>query len=172
MNKPVRKHFVEFLSPGTFSSESDYREIPEWDPKLAAEMSKNIVQRYGARPYGFVFSTVLTVDPIPDGEGGTLKVEPKTVKESGTHFLGGKILRYEQVPDDDEHRILRSNMRLNGWPLVVNNTNSFRSTHPFKPDDVLLDYEGNIIVRGTTNEIKEYREHKIAEWESEWAKSR
>ncbi len=126
----MRKHQVTFYSPGTFVSESSTLNIDSWDTVKAVEMSEKITARYNARPYGFVFSTLIVADDIPDGEGGTLKVEPKEVERSGIHFLGGRLETYSDVVtrNDDKESILRSNMRNNeSWVICIND-NSLLTT--------------------------------------------
>lgn len=138
MTQPIRKHFVEFLSPGTFVAESTTRPIDSWDVAEACRMAEDIVERHGARPYGFRFLTKLVADPVPDGEGGTLRVEPKEVATSGIHYLNGTILTLADIPDDSEHAILRSNMRGNGWDRIVETRNGYRWTQPFTDKDRIV----------------------------------
>jgi hypothetical protein len=87
-------------------------------------------------------------DPVPDGEGGTMNVQPKEVERSGTHFIEGFILRYADVPDDKEHRILRDNMRCNRMPLCVETFNGYKHTAEFKEDDCIVDDKGRVVLRG------------------------
>ena len=146
----MRRHRVTFYSPGTFVSELSELPIDSWDTKTAVEMSKSIIERYNARPFAFVFSTVVTVDPVPDGEGGTLDVLPREVERSGYYFLGGRIESYSDVlaRNDPKESILRSNMRGNGMWFVVVNDNSFRSTMPFDKKDCVVDANGVVVERG------------------------
>ena len=53
----MQKHYVTFISPGTFVSESTTKEVDSWDVKTAFEMSKTISERYNATPYAFSFFT-------------------------------------------------------------------------------------------------------------------
>jgi hypothetical protein len=147
---PRRLHYVTFYSPGTFFPETTTKRIGSWDIKEAIRLSKDVVERYSAKPYGFRFSTSIVSSPVPDGEGGFLKVDPKEIATSPFYFLGGRIRTYEQVMADNlpGESILRDNIRFNKWNMVVENTNSFRSTHPFVKGDVLLDYDGSIIAIG------------------------
>lgn len=93
----MRKHYVTFLSPGTFFSEQTSQPITEWDPRLAVGMAETVVERHGAKPYAFYFTTRLAGDPVPDGEGGHLEVQEKDVARSGNYFLGGRVLSYDDV---------------------------------------------------------------------------
>lgn len=160
-----RQHFVKFYSPGTLISETTSKPIESWDTKLAAAMATEISERHGARPYGFQFGTKLVADPVPDGEGGVLDVTPKVVETSGTHFITGELLFYHEVSPSKS--TLRGNMRCNGWPICVQNTNSYRSTLPFEQGDCIVDREGVVIRRGADADLVAYCERMAAEWKAE-----
>lgn len=153
----TRRHFVTFFSPGTFVSEDRRQPIVSWDPKLAVEMAERIVERYGAKPYGFRFETDIEGE-MPDGEGGTLKAS-KRASTSHFHYLGGKLETYDEVLErnDPKEEILRSNMRCNGDWIVCVNTNGFRTTMPFDADNVIVDAKGDIVDRGNDPEHVAYR---------------
>lgn len=161
----MRKYKVEFLSPGTFVSESSSQDICSCDTAKAVEMSKSITERHGAKPFGFRFQTLLVHDDVPDGEGGLLKVESKVVNTSGIHFLGGIVESYDEVVarNDEKEEILRSNMQGNGYWFICTNTNSFKSTLPFAENDVIVNGEGVITERGNSPARMEYRAVKDAE---------
>lgn len=53
----MEKHFVTFLSPGTFMAEDRTMPIPSWDVKLAQQMAESVKERYEAIPYAFYFTT-------------------------------------------------------------------------------------------------------------------
>jgi hypothetical protein len=94
-------------------------------------MSKNITERYDAKPYGFYFTT---------RERGENDFDSKQTERSCMYFLDGKILSLAEVesrknPDD---RILISNMRGNGYNRVIENTNSWKAVLPFTDKDTLL----------------------------------
>jgi hypothetical protein len=159
----MRKHFVEFLSPGSFVDESTSKEISSWDPVLATKMANRISERYGAKPYGFVFSTSIVSKDIPDGEGGALEVKPKVVEKSGVYFLGGWLETLDQVEarNDPEEEILRSNMKGNGIFVICFNTNSYKSCHEFGVKDCLLDSKGNVVEKGDYARWTEYRKTRL-----------
>ena len=126
----TEKHFVTFLSPGTFVSETTTKEIDSWSVDLAMRMARDIKERHGATPYGFRFETKAS-----DGW------EPRTVKSSGIYYLGGTLLTIDDVPDTDENKTLRWNMKNNDIETVIENTNSWKVTMPFnKSKDVLLEW--------------------------------
>lgn len=130
----MQKHFVEFLSPGTFCAESTVLEIESWDVEKACGMARDIVERHGSRPYGFRFLTK---------SRGTDDLDSKQTASSGTYYLGGKIETLDEIrarnnPDDN---ILIGNMVSNRWDRVIVNTNSWKWTQPLRDDDVVLDFE-------------------------------
>lgn len=169
MSYAKRKHYVTFMSPGTFFSESSSKEISEWNPAEAVKLGQGISERYGAKPYGFYFETFITRDPVDDGEGGTLEIKPKSVASSGVYYLSGKLETYDQVVDRDDPKeeILRSNMRMNRYAMLVTNTNSFRSTMPFNEKDFVVDPQnGKILERGDDPKYMAYRKTAKARFDA------
>ena len=162
----MRKLYVRFESPGTYYAEITQKPIDARDVDLAVRMSRDVVERYSAKPYGFRFVEYMEHEPIDDGEGGTLQVQPRKVGSSGFYHLGGRILRFDDIPDTKENAILRDNMRSNRIPLVVENCNSWRSTHPFEPEDTFLPTDGGEIRLGNEQELEDYRKKKCEEWQS------
>lgn len=170
-----RQHFVEFFSPGTFYSETTARPVETRNVLNACQMAGEITERHGAKPYGFRFFTSIVADPIDDGEGGKLNVQPRQVDKSGMYFLGGDVLSYDDIVarNDQRDRILRSNMKYNRLWYMVENRNSYLSTHEFGEADVVVDpATGNVIERGDTKERRKYRKAKSAERDAELAKFR
>lgn len=165
----MRKHQVTFYSPGTLFSESSTHDIDSWDTVKAVELSETILARYNARPYGFVFETIIVADDVPDGEEGTLKVQSKLVEKSGVHFLGGKLETYSDVVDrnDPNEEILRSNMRNNESWIVCINTNSYRSTIPFEEKDCIVNARGWVVQRGDDPKFVSYRAEQLAKRKAE-----
>lgn len=127
----IRQHFVPFYSPGTFIAETAIREIDSWDTGIACATASTIVERHGATPYGFRFST----------RGRSAEdLDSKEIDHSGFYFLGGEVktlamLIAENNPDD---HILIDNMRSNGWNVVVVNTNSWKWTQLLEENDTVL----------------------------------
>lgn len=153
----MRKNYVTFFSPGTLFSEQSSVPIESWSIPTAVEMANGILERHGAKAYGFEFKTMLEAEPVDDGEGGLLKVEPKLIVKSGLYWLGGTLLRYDQIPDTSENNILLNNMRCNNYPYIVENNNSWRYRMYFSEDACIVDADGSIRVRGNDPELMEYR---------------
>ena len=94
-----------------------------------------------------------------------MSVQPKVVERRGRFYLGGKLLRYEEA---EEGSILASNMRCNGYPLCIENANSYRSTHYFEERDAIVDPEtGTVLRRGDDGDLVAYRAAKCAQWDAE-----
>ena len=129
----MQAHFVTFYSPGTFVHEETTKSIESWDVKVASTMAREISERYGAKPFGFRFTT------RSRSEGD---LDSKVKNTSPMHYLGGKIETLAEVkaratPDD---RILVSNMEGNGYERIITNINSWKVTMPLRVDDVVLDW--------------------------------
>lgn len=118
------KHYVEYLYPGIFVSETSVSEISERDV-AKIELSDNC--------FGFRFfdRTVTIVD------GEILTGERKNV--SGWHYQGEKMT-LEQVKatygNDGKHDILISNMENNGYVSVVKT--KFGQFMPLNDDDTVI----------------------------------
>jgi hypothetical protein len=162
----IEKHFVEFTSPGTFFHEETPTPIDAWDVGSAVAMAKGIKERLGAAPCGFQFVTRLCHEPIADGKGGTLKVESRELRRSGTHFITGRVITFEDAHAGGEPmRILRDNMRINDWPLCIENTNTWPWKNRYEPGDCIVDWDGRVIDRGDSPERMAYREATLAKFE-------
>lgn len=130
----MKQHFVNFLSPGTFVSEQTSKPIESWDVNAAQDMARGIIERHGATPYGFFFTT---------RERGPDDLDSKQTARSATYYLGGTVETAEQVfaRNDPKEAILRSNIRSNGYDRIITNTNSWKFTAGLRPDDVVLDWK-------------------------------
>ena len=84
----MKKHFVKFYSAGTFVAEESVKQVDSWDVDKAVAMSKDITERYGAKPYGFRFIT----------RGRTDKdLDSKIVAESGMYFINGVVETLDEI---------------------------------------------------------------------------
>lgn len=130
----MERHFVTFYSPGTFVAETSEHPVESWDTDVAVKIAFDVVERYGARPYGFKFSTRTR---------GDADLDSKVSKTSGTYYLGGKVETIDEVRARNypSERILLSNMERNGYNRIIVNTNSWKWTQPLRKDDVVLDVE-------------------------------
>ena len=128
----IEQHFVTFVSPGSFVPETSTKPVQSWDVDHATEMAKSILERHGATPYSFHFTTRTN-----DGE-----LDSKETARSCNYFLGGVVLTLQDIKDrnDPKDEILISNMQNNGYERVVQNDNSWRATLPLRDDDVVLEF--------------------------------
>lgn len=116
------KHFVEFLLPGSFFSESTIQEIATWN----VDEAKNIANGFKLKPFGFRFITKKLV--------GTGWDQQQVVdKQSGIYYIGGTVNSYHDVVKRNlpTEEILRSNMQCNNWSYVINTI--YKNTYPFDP---------------------------------------
>lgn len=129
----MKKHFVTFLSPGTFVAETSEVSIDSWDVDKAKEMAKDIIERYNARPYGFLFTT---------RGRGPADLDSKETARSHIYFLGGKVETLAEVKAraTSNDSILLSNMECNGYDRIITNCNSWKATLPLGKDDVVLEW--------------------------------
>lgn len=130
----MERHFVRFLSPGSFFAEETVKPIDSWDVDKAIGLSKEIRERYGATPYGFQFLTKAR---------GEEDIDSKVVKSSGVYYINGVVETLEEIKarHDPNNRILVSNMECNGWDKVVTTFSPYRWTQPFNPDDAVVTVE-------------------------------
>ena len=140
----VQQHFITFFSPGTFVAERTTKELDEWNTTTAVEMSKDIVERHGARPYAFQFITRGRSDADLDS---------KIIDKSGLYYLGGTVSTFEEVTTQEKGSILHHNMKLNEWRRVINTSHGW--TLPFRDEDVVLPIEKSIM------KAQKYSGHEI-----------
>jgi hypothetical protein len=138
----VKKHFVIFCSPGSFTSETSEYEVESWDVRVAIEKSKGITERWNAKPYGFYFVT----------RGRTeTELNSKIIATSNMYYLGGTVETYDEVcaRNDPKEEILRSNMQCNNWDKILVNTNSYKFTTYLKKGDIVLNIVNGALVSKT-----------------------
>lgn len=130
----IVRHFVRFLSPGTFCSEERMLPIADWDVATAVAMSADIVERNGARPFGFQFVT--------RGRRAD-ELDSREIDKSGIYYLGGQRVTREEIEARNlpGEETLRWNIRANNIAAVVVNSNSYTFTAPLDDNDVILDME-------------------------------
>lgn len=136
----MEKHFVTFYSPGTFVAETSEKPIESWNVDIAMEMAREIIERYDATPYAFIFTTRAR---------GPADLDSKIVKRSGRYFLGGTVRTLKEVQRDnlpDEHILLR-NMECNGYKRVITNKNSWEWKQPLEEGDCVLNFEAKKKIR-------------------------
>ena len=161
------QHYVVFLSPGTFVDETSESKIDAEDPKLALGMSKRIVERYGARPYGFFFKTKLAPVTIE----GHKFVPVETQEKSGVYYIEGQLDTYDQVAarGATRERTLLGNMRNRDWGIVCRTKVGYSHCGIFNKEDFVIDGEGEITERGDDPKHVSYRQEINARVEKERA---
>lgn len=127
----MKKHFVTFYSPGTFLAETTEKPIRSWSIPTAKKMAAQVVERYGAVPYGFRFSTRTR---------GKDDLDSKVTERSPFYFINCKIETLEEIEQraDPKESTLLANMKCNGWDRVATTTKGWRWTQPVDDTDVVL----------------------------------
>jgi len=128
----MQKHFVTFYSPGTFVAETSIKEIESWDVQAAQRMADSISERYGAKPYGFRFST---------RSRGPDDLDSSTTATSPMYYLPHckvETLAEVEARNDPKERILLSNMRGNGYDRIIVTTEGWKCAQPLLANDVVL----------------------------------
>lgn len=128
----MQKHFVTFYSPGTFVAETSIKEIESWDVQAAQRMADSISERYGAKPYGFRFST---------RSRGPDDLDSSTTATSPMYYLPHckvETLAEVEARNDPKERILLSNMRGNGYDRIIVTTEGWKCVQPLLANDVVL----------------------------------
>lgn len=129
----MKRHFITFLSPGTFVAESTTKPIDSWSVEKAVKMAKSIKERYNATPYGFYFTTRSRKKD---------ELDSSVEKTSPTYYL--PHCRVETIEDvrernDPKERILLSNMECNHYDRIVRTTKGWLWTQPLNEEDVVLE---------------------------------
>lgn len=142
-------HHVLFLFQGSMYIEERAIPVPVWDLRLALDLTQEAEARVGARPYGFRFST---------------RVQGSRVDESGVVFVGGRVRRYEEVPNAlaGRNRVLRQNMSANDHPVVCETL--IKWPLPFNEEDYLIDFDTRAVVHGSDPELVAYRAEERGRW--------
>jgi len=139
------KKTITYYSPGTFVSETTFREINGKNIEdiivKATIESKNIIQRYNATPYSFRIEGISINYYLPHN-----KVE---------------LLSDIKNRKDPNDRILISNMENNDINAVMVSTVGWKSTQPFHEKDCLVNESGEIILKGFEADIRIIRERKL-----------
>ena len=148
---------VTFYSPGTFFSESNSAKFESLDFLEICKKAKEIKQRYGASPYGFIWEKIEELVNVPKVEGFEIKATPKVLdKSKGTVFITGTVI-YSKDLNDREDSILRSNLESNNDGVGVINTNSYKFHSGFGEDDSIIDWDGKLILAGNDPDLVKYR---------------
>ena len=127
----ITRHFVTFLSRGSFVPEATSMSIPTWDTDIAQDMAAGIVERYNTQPpFCFYFTT--------RGRGKN-DLDSRIIRESSRYFINCQVRTLEEVRADPDSQILAANMASNEWDKVAATRKGLRWADPVLPDDVVLE---------------------------------
>lgn len=86
------------------------------------------------RDYGFVFTTRSRDDDDLDS---------RVTSRSPTYFINCRVETFEEIVarNFSDERILRKNMRANGWDRLAITKSGWPTAVPIKTDDIVLDFD-------------------------------
>jgi nicotinic acid phosphoribosyltransferase len=93
-------------------------------------------------------NAVLELYPEAMAEYVFINRNTKDYKFNQKFLITGKVLTLEDIPDTKDNTIMRSNMKCNGIKAVIQNDNSWIFHGEFGEDDVLVDWNGDILAKG------------------------
>jgi hypothetical protein len=126
----MKQHYVTFYSPGTMVAEQTTKVIKGWDVDSAVKMMPEIEERYGAKPYGFRFTTK---------KRGWRDMHPVEIDRSGMYYVNCRVQTLEDVEaEHGKSATLARNMRTNGWESVVTTEKGWAWSQPLHENDVVL----------------------------------
>lgn len=127
----MKKNYVTFYSPGTMVAETTRREIASWNVAKVLKILPDIEERYGAKPYGFRFTTM---------KRGLRDFAPRETAQSNMYYVNCRVETLEEIEkrDDPKESILRQNMQTNGWDKMVTTTSGWKWSHPLHEGDIVL----------------------------------
>lgn len=136
----MEAHFVTFYSPGTLVAEQTTRPIESWDVEAAKALAQTMLERHGATPFAFQFTT---------RSRGDQDLDSTVTACSPLYYLGGKVETLADVKAraTEKDRILIANMEGNGYARIITNNNSWSWTAALRPDDVVLEWPSHGGVR-------------------------
>lgn len=105
----IRKHFVQFLYPGTFFSEDSSKEVADRDPA-------KVEVPQGA----FCFSFYDQIVGVAIEGGKEIPVSSGALDRSPKYYYGGKVYTVEKLKEEfPNERILISNVEGNGYKRAI-----------------------------------------------------
>jgi len=126
----MKKRYVTFFSPGTFTAEQTTQCVASWDVKHALKILPDIVERHGATPYCFQFYTM---------KRGLRDMTPHEIDRSPRYFIDCKVQTLEDVEaEGPASATLAQNMRTNNWDRIATTTKGYKWSQPMKENDVVL----------------------------------
>ena len=126
----ITQHFVTFLSPGSFVREEKTMPIAAWDTDTAQDLAADVVERHGARPFCFYFTT----------RGRSQDdLDSSILKKSSRYFINCHVQTLEEVQADPASRILAANMESANWTRVATTRSGFIWTDRMLQGDAVLE---------------------------------
>lgn len=122
-------NFVTFVSVGAIIDEKTVKPIKYRNVTEAKEMASEIVERHGARPFGFYFITT-------NGE----KPGSKEYKEdrSGMYYIGGVVKKIEELDQTRYRDIISALSDLDVNRCIFVKSGKYEVVKPFMDHDCVI----------------------------------
>lgn len=164
--KTKKYYLVTYYSPGSFVSETSSARFKNFNLASFVKRAKSISERHGSKPYGFTVEEKEEPVSMPVVEGFKVEVEPNTLSSSGTYYITGNLIFYDDIKNNKEKAILASNLYNNSLGIGIENCNSWKFTGDFERNDFIVDWDGKIVRSGTDSDLVKYR-NKIKKLQKE-----
>lgn len=124
---------IKALYPGSLFAEERCNDLTDEQASMTPRQLSDALVPKGA----FAFSIQTVREQTSTLEDGRTEQHREVIDESGRYYPGGQSMTEEDIKRlDGDYEILLSNMRNNGWPVLVRTRRG--NWQPLQEQDVIL----------------------------------
>jgi len=160
---------VTYYSPGTLFSENSSFKFPNFNLADFASKAKEIKERHGAAPYGFVWEKCELPDVLPEVNGFKVTVHHKVLEKSGMNYITGDLVFASDLTAREDS-IMKSNLESNSEGIGIINKNSWKYNGFFNKKDKIVNWAGKVVRTGEDEDlmvIRNNNEEQLKIWQKE-----